>query len=81
MSVHAGDPTPRSPADVLRDRAYRLVESEVFGMHQFVRLVVFHFGTETYWECEYEINRAAFPQEWELVQPVVVKRVEYRRVV
>lgn len=34
---HPGDPSPKSPADVLRDKAYRLIDSEVFGMQQFVR--------------------------------------------
>jgi hypothetical protein len=83
MSKHVGDPTPRSPADVLRDRGYRTIVNDLgWGPHGGYRvyLVVFHTGTETYWEAIYDSANVDQPTSWVQVVPKIVKRTEYQRI-
>ena len=79
---HAGDPTPRSPSSVLADRGYRTIINDLGWGPQgvCVYLVVFHAGTETFWEVNYDSPDADKPARWPQVTPTTVQRVEYRRV-
>ena len=83
MSKHAGDPTPRSPANVLADRCYRTVVNDLgwgpHGGHR-VYLIVFHAGTETYWEAAYDSAHVDQPMHWAQVVPRSVQRTEYQRI-
>jgi hypothetical protein len=73
-----GDPTPKSPCEVLRDRAYRFIESSAHGPS--VQLTVLHCGTETYWQTFYGMMDDQLPAQWFQVKRVVVKRIEFHRV-
>lgn len=80
--THA-NPTPRSPADVLKSGSgYRLIESEMLsnGFSATVRITVLHQGSETLWQVEYPLHGAMFGATWWAARRVEVKRVEYRRV-
>ena len=83
MSKHIADPTPRSPSDVRGDRCYRTVVNDLgwspHGGHR-VHLVVFHTGTETYWEAIYDAANVDQPTNWAQVVPKTVQRVEYQRI-
>jgi hypothetical protein len=83
MSKHAGDPTPRSPSDVLVDRNYRVVVNDLgwnpHGGHR-VYLIVLHTGTETYWEAIYDANDVNAPMTWSQVTPKTVQRTVYQRI-
>lgn len=77
MSNHA-DPTPRSPADVLRAAEYHRVEAKPVGMS--IILTVLHRGSETLWQTIYGVLHDKYPAEW---YPVVARPrtiVEYVRV-
>ena len=78
MKAKPGDPSPRSPADVLSDHNYKMVSSEHNGGH--VTLVVLHCGTETYWECVYHWNADKQPADWFYVVCEAVTVTKYRRV-
>lgn len=83
MAKHPGDPSPRSPSDVLADRHYRAIVNDLsWGPHGGYRvyLVVFHAGTETYWEASYDSANVDQPTNWTEVAPKRVQRVEYQRV-
>jgi len=75
-----GDPSPRSPYEVLRDHAYRLVDSRATGMS--IALTVLHCGTETHWQTVYSIGIASdrMPAQWYRVEPVQVTRTEWRQI-
>lgn len=75
-----GDPSPRSPHDVLADRAYRHIDSRAIGMS--VQLTVLHCGTETHWQTCYGLGlgQDRLPATWYEVRPQPVTRIEYRRV-
>ncbi len=80
---HPGDPTPRSPADVLSDFAYHCVRTERFPVMgsnvPLVDTVVMHRGTETYWHANYPWSTSTHTMCWEQVEPVVETRTIYRR--
>lgn len=80
MSRHPGDPTPRSPAAVLRDKRTYAFESCSYVGHA-IRLIVFHRGSETYWETYYAPTADQQPAEWFQVRPVPVQTTDYVRVV
>ncbi len=80
---HVGDPSPRSPKNVLADRNYRTVENDIaWGPNnaRIVYLVVLHTGTETYWELSYPTTDDDQPAYWRRVVPKHVQRVEYQRI-
>lgn len=83
MPKHVGDPSPRSPRDVLGDRSYRTVVHDLgwgpHGGHR-IYLVVMHTGTETYWEAIYDSAHGDQPTSWTQVVPKTVQRVVYQRV-
>lgn len=72
----AGDPSPRSPAEVLRDRNYRRVESTPLA-NDMVRLIVFHAGTERYFETYYNLQADKLPASWCQVVPKQKIVIEY----
>jgi hypothetical protein len=83
MSKHAGDPSPRSPNDVLADQRYRAVVNDIVwgpNSSRCVYLVVLHTGTETYWEASYTTTESDHPLYWRQVVPKRVERVEYQRI-
>lgn len=82
MPKHVGDPTPRSPGDVLADRRYRTVVNDLgWGPSGYrVYLVLFHAGTETYWEAIYDSVAVDQPTNWTQVVPKTVQRVEYQKI-
>ena len=83
MSKHVADPSPRSPGDVRTDRRYRDVVYDLgWGPHagHRVYIVVFHAGTETYWEAIYDLANADQPTSWAQVVPKSVQRIEYQRI-
>ncbi len=83
LSKNAGDPTPRSPSDVLADPRYRAVINDLrWGPHggYRVHLIVFHAGTETYWEAVYDHANVNQPMNWVQVVPKTVQRIEYQRI-
>lgn len=75
-----GDPSPRSPYEVLRDRAYRFIDSRATGMS--IAVTVLHCGSETYWQTCYGIGISSdrLPAQWCQVEPVQVTRTEWREV-
>ena len=83
MPKHVGDPSPRSPSDVLVDRSYHTVVNSLswspHGCHR-VYLVVLHTGTETYWEAIYDAVDVVRPTSWTQVVPRTVQRTEYQRI-
>lgn len=74
-----GNPSPRSPFDVMQDRAYRMMDCQGIGAG-FVRLTVFHGGTETLWQTEYFQTASSAPANWWQAERVIVTRSEYRRI-
>jgi len=81
-TTHVGDPTPRSPSDILADRSYRMIVNDLgWGPRGYrVCLVVFHAGTETYWETSYDSPDVDQPTSWTRVVPKTVQRIEYQRI-
>lgn len=80
---HPGDPTPRSPREVLADRGYRMVASErdpPLGGPATNTLVVLHGGTETYWTTSYPVSGSCLAATWQRAAPVVETRITYRPV-
>ncbi len=81
---HPGDPTPKSPREVHGDSTYTVVTQEeqftitgagpispsVFPTRVRVVLVVFHRGTETYWQTIYDSSAFATPAIWHRMAPV-----------
>lgn len=80
---HPGDPTPRSPGDVMNDMHYRVIEHEgtlnMSGVESW-RIVVFHCGTETYWATTYLPAKIAQPSQWQQVEPVTQTTTVWRNV-
>ncbi len=81
---HVGDPTPRAPSNVIADRSYRVVDSrhdvlQASGGSQ-TTLVVFHLGTETYWQATYITAVGHLPTSWCQVKPERVTSVVYREI-
>lgn len=76
----SGDPTPRSPGDVMNDQAYRVVVNEghvTWGGAKIWNIVAFHCGTETYWSAGYGDAQNTQPAQWSQVKPVVVQKTEW----
>lgn len=76
-----GDPSPRSPYEVLRDkRNYRFIDSRATGMS--ITLTVLCHATEQYWQTCYGIGISSdrLPAQWCQVEPVQVTRTEWREV-
>ena len=80
---HPGDPTPRSPLDVMNDQLYRVIWNEttssLSGVHS-TFIVVFHCGTETYWATHYAPTQIAQPAQWHQVEPGVETTPVWRKV-
>lgn len=74
--AHPGDPSPRSPANVLKDRTYKAIVNEQLA-NSTIKLIVFHRGTETYWQVIYQVFDDTRPATWEEVVPVVKTIIEY----
>ena len=80
---HPGDPTPRSPTDVMNDQTYRVVVNEghrTWGGTESWHIIALHCGTETYWSTNYGPSQTAAPTLWRQVKQVVVQQTEWRAV-
>ena len=80
VNKHPGDPSPRSPGDVMNDQAYRVVVNEgiaTWGGIKTWSIVVLHCGTETYWSAGYDDTQIMQPAKWSRVKPVVVQKTEW----
>ena len=78
---HPGDPTPQSIDATAASRSYRVVvrqsKTQPNGA-QFCEVVVFHCGTETYWQTFCSMVLMNQPSTWHEVLPVVETRTTYR---
>lgn len=68
--MHSADPTPRSPASVLNDPGYKRIVADQQA-NNVVSLIVFHSGTETYWQTFYDVPDDNKSATWHQVKPVV----------
>lgn len=77
---HPGDPTPRSATSVVADRAYKKVveQNSGIGGHPMTTIVVFHCGTESYWETTFPTAQAYLAVTWQHVEPIVETRTTYK---
>lgn len=77
---HPADPTPKSPDEVLSaTREWKLITSELQSSQR-IRMIMFHYGTETYWETNYSPSRYTDPATWKRVEPYQQTITNYREV-
>ena len=76
------NPTPSSPAAILRDRAYRVVHTSSAWAPGGVEcaIVVLHHGSERYYRTRYTFNSVDWPAQWELVERYERVVTEWRSV-
>ena len=74
-----GDPTPKTPGEVLRSPSYKMVESNILSGY-LVELVVMHCGTDTFWRTTYSHSQIDMPAHWTQVRRIVVTQVQWRSV-
>lgn len=79
--MHPGDPTPRSPDEVMTaiPKTWKLIMSELCASQR-IRMIVFHYGTETYWETMYSPARYTDSATWKQVKPYTRTITDYKEV-